>query len=198
MSFWIAGATVVSTGVGAYSANKASKESAKGIKSGLAQSLELTNKARQDVINLFDMSSKKTAASTGAALDFYKQNAQARTQPYLQGNQGAQRAIGLGATQVNNAILGLPVDMSFTNQPQVQADYTGIQGATLPQQGQTFADQEAARVAAIPVAAPVAAKPSSSGGILGGIADNSGVGRAIKGAPEKTVKEVKRFIKKVF
>jgi len=148
MSYWVAGAMVVGVIGSAVSANKASKQNAAGVQSGLDQSKSITDKARSDVISLFDNSSKRANIGLQASLDFYKQNAQKRMQPFMQGNQAAQNVVGLGARQANNAILGLPVDMSFTNQPQVQADYSGIQGATLPVQGDSFAKQEADRVAA--------------------------------------------------
>lgn len=45
----------------------------------------------------------------------------------------AQQAVGQGGIQANNAILGLPVDMSFANNPQqVETDYSGINNAQMP------------------------------------------------------------------
>lgn len=132
MSFWIAGAMVVSTAVGAYSSNKASKDAKKGVQKGLDQSAMLAAQAREDAINLFSRSSAAQRGGMQAALDFYKQSAAARMTPYLQGNQAAQNVIGQGAQQANNAILGLPVDMSFTQQPQVQPDMSYLQNAVLP------------------------------------------------------------------
>ncbi|MES1988766.1 MAG: hypothetical protein V4440_12200 [Pseudomonadota bacterium] len=163
MSYWVAGAMVVSAIGSAVSSNKASKQNAAGVKSGLDQSKSITDKARADVISLFDNSSKRANVGLQSSLDFYKQNAQKRMQPFLQGNQAAQNVVGLGARQANNAILGLPVDMSFTNQPQVQADYSGIQGATLPVQGGSFAEQEAAKAAA----EQAAQSGQAAGGIQG-------------------------------
>jgi len=145
---WAAAAAVAAAVIGAAASNKASKENTKGIEKGMNQSLELTSGARRDAMALFDSSAKRANIGLQASLDFYKQNAQKRMQPFMQGNQAAQNVVGLGARQANNAILGLPVDMSFTNQPQVTADYSGIQGATLPVQGDGFAKQEAERVAA--------------------------------------------------
>lgn len=168
MSYWIGGSMILS----AYSSNKASKENSKGIQQGLNQSAELAGQARRDVMSLFDMSSKKANISTAAALDFYKQNAMKRMQPFIQGNQAAQNAIGLGARQANNAILGLPVDMGAIQQPQVQADYSGIMGANLPQLGKSFAENEAARVAEEQATAqpalPNARGASNVGGLMGG------------------------------
>jgi len=144
MSFGISGALLLggaSMAVGAYSADKASDQLADSTQKGLDQSLKITDQARKDVMTLFDNSAKKAAIGNKAALDFYKQNAQKRMQPFMQGNQAAQNVIGLGAQQANNAILGLPVDMSFTNQPQVTADYSGIQAAMLPELLQPQAQQ---------------------------------------------------------
>ncbi len=163
MSYWVAGALVTSAVVGAASSKDASKKNAAGVKKGLNQSLDITNKARADVISLFDNASKKANIGNAAALDFYKQNAQKRMQPFIQGNQNAQNVINLGAQQANNAILGLPVNTNFAQQPQPQADYSGIMGAKLPEYGPTFADQQAAQeLAAQPqIEADAAAKAKS-------------------------------------
>lgn len=147
MSFWVAGAVVVGTGVSAYSSKKAGEQAAEGQKKGMDQSLSITNQARDDVMRLFQQSSQQSALARNQALDFYKQNAVKRIAPYQAGNMAAQQAIGQGATQANNAILGLPVDMSFANQPQqIQADYSGIGMANIPQaaaQSQQAAPQQA-------------------------------------------------------
>lgn len=136
MSFWVAGAVVVSAGVSAYSSKKAGEQAAEGQKKGMDQSLSITNQARDDVMRLFQQSSQQSALARNQALDFYKQNAVKRIAPYQAGNMAAQQAIGQGATQANNAILGLPVDMGFANQPQqIQADYSGVASAQLPQGG---------------------------------------------------------------
>jgi len=214
---WVATAVVGSAVIGGYSANKAAKESSSASKKGMEQSLALQKQARDDAVNLFSQGRSSAQAGIGSALNFYKDNAQAQSQPLIQGNMMGQQVLGQGGIQANNAILGLPVDMSFANNPQqVQADYTNINNAQLPQLGASFKEQEAARVAALPIEAAKAAGKSNKnilggvlgglgastmmgdGGLLGGVADKSSVGRAIKSAPKKTVKEVKRFIKKVF
>jgi len=214
---WIKTAVIASSAYSAYTSNKAGKEAAKGSQKGMEQSLALQKQAREDAINLFSQGRSSAQAGIGSALNFYKDNAQAQSQPLIQGSMMGQQVLGQGGIQANNAILGLPVDMSFANNPQqVQADYTNINNAQLPQLGASFKEQEAARVAALPIEAAKAAGKSKSnilggvlgglgaatmmgdGGVLGGIADKTGVGRAIKNAPKKTVKEVKRFIKKVF
>lgn len=145
---WAAAAAVVAAGIGAYSSDKASKENARGIQKGLNQSAKLAGQARADVISLFDHSARKANMGLTQSLDFYKQNAAKRLQPFVQGNQAAQNVVNLGAQQANNAILGLPVNMNVMNQPQVQADYGGIMGANLPEFGKTFAENEQARLIA--------------------------------------------------
>jgi len=197
----VATAVVGSALIGGYSANKAAGQQADSTEKGMKQSLGLQTQAREDAINLFSQGRSSAQAGIGSALNFYKDNAQAQSQPLIQGNMMAQQVLGQGGVQANNAILGLPVDMSFANNPQqVQADYTNINNAQLPQLGASFKEQEAARVAAMPALAE-ATKPRGDvlgSLLLGGMADKTGVGRAIKNAPKKTVKEVKRFIKKVF
>lgn len=133
----VAAALVVgSTLVGGYAANKASKQAAESQKQGMNQSIDITNRARDDVMKLFQQSSQQSALARDQALNFYQQNAAKRITPYQSGNMAAQQVIGQGATQANNAILGLPVDMSFASQPQqIQADYGGINAAKLPASG---------------------------------------------------------------
>jgi hypothetical protein len=149
MSYWVAGAMVVGA-VGSYaSSENASKAVQKSAKNGLADANAKQDAARADAINLFGQGRSSAQAGIGGAMNFYKQNAQASTQPLIQGNMMAQQALGQGGIQANNAILGLPVDMSFANNPQqVKADYTNINNAQLPQLGASFADTEAARAAA--------------------------------------------------
>lgn len=133
MSYWVAGSVVVSAVAGAASSKNASDKAAEGQEKGMNQSLDITSKARNDVMKLFQQSAQQSALAKTEALKFYQQNAPKRIAPYQAGNMAAQQVIGQGATQANNAILGLPVDMSFANQPQqIQADYGGVASAQLP------------------------------------------------------------------
>lgn len=126
-----AAAIAASTVISAYSANKAAKEQSKGVNRGLEQSSALAAQARADVMRLFDRSMRTSGLSMQSMLDYYKTAAPKRVSPYLQGNQQAQNVLGLGSQQANNAILGMPVDMSFTNQPQIVPG-TDHLGASLP------------------------------------------------------------------
>jgi hypothetical protein len=142
MSYWVAGAAVGSALIGAYSSNKASKDAAKGQEKGLAASNAMAQQAIGGAKDYFNIGQKSSQAGFQSALDFFKSSQPAKYNPMIQGNVAAQKVIGQGATQANNAILGLPVDMSFANQPQaIQPDYSAIQNAKLPVLGQPSADQ---------------------------------------------------------
>ena len=132
----VAAAVVGSTLVGAYSANKAAQTQADAAKKGLAQSNILQQSAITQAKDYFNIGQKSAQAGYQSALDLFKASQPAKYQPMIQGNVAAQRMVGLGATQANNAILGLPVDMSFANQPQaLQPDYSAVQNAQLPMLG---------------------------------------------------------------
>lgn len=151
MSYFVGGAIIAGTVASAYSANKASKEQSKGVKKGLDQAAALANQARQDVMGLFDRSLRVSNLSMDQMLNYYKTAAPKRISPYLQGNKQAQQVIGQGAQQANNAILGLPVDMSFTNQPQIVpgTDHLNAQLPDYAALDQKIAEENAAKQAAL-------------------------------------------------
>lgn len=130
---YVAVAIAGSALIGGVASKSASKDVAQGQKKGMEQSLALTNQARQDVMKLFERSATNSGMGMKAALDYYKTAAPKRLQPYMQGSQQAQQVIGQGAVQANNAILGLPVDMSFVNQPQIVPGTDHLIGAQIPQ-----------------------------------------------------------------
>jgi len=185
MSYFVAGAVVVSAAAGAYSSNKASKEQAKGVKKGLDQSAALAQQARQDVMSLFERSATNSGMGMKAALDYYKTAAPKRALPYIQGSTQAQQVIGQGAVQANNAILGLPVDMGFVNQPQIVPGTDHMIGAVIPefQQGSIEPKPEEQFGAQ-----PAASQKQSSG--------SSGVGGLISKVEKRD--PVKKLIKKIF
>lgn len=133
MTFWVAGAAVASALIGAYSSDKASDKASDAATKGMNASERLMSQSRQDAVNLFNQGKRSRLLGQNAAFNLIKQNAQKVNQPLIQGNMMAQQAVGQGGIQANNAILGLPVDMSFANNPQqVQADYSGINNAQMP------------------------------------------------------------------
>lgn len=163
MSFFVGGAIVTGAVVSGVSADRAADKQAKGVKKGLEQSAALAEQARRDVMGLFDLSAKNQGIGTKAALDYYKTAVPRRIQPYIQGNQQAQQVIGQGAVQSNNAILGLPVDMGFTQQSQAPVDTSYLNGGLIPQY-ESYAP-------AVPQDSPqpVARRGGGSGGLLGSV-----------------------------
>ena len=139
MSYWVAGAAIGSAIIGAVSSNNAANKSANAAKAGIKSTTDLAKQSRLDAINLFNQGKQSRMLGQNAAFDFYKQNAQNISRPMVQGNMMAQQVQGQGGIQANNAILGLPVDMSFANNPQqVSADYSAINAAQLPQLGTSY------------------------------------------------------------
>lgn len=132
MSYFIGGAIIGSTVVGAVGSRQAGKQQAKGIQKGLDQSSALAQQAREDVLGLFDRSARSARLGSKGALEFYKRVAPQRMAPYLQGNEQARQALTIGAQQANQAILGQPVDMQAINQPGVQPDMSYLEEAELP------------------------------------------------------------------
>lgn len=129
----VATAVIGSAVIGAYSANKASDKASDAAKKGIASSERLAEQARTDATNLFNQGKQSRLLGRNSAFNLLQTNMQKTNQPMIQGNMMAQQAVGQGGIQANNAILGRPVDMSFANNPQqVQADYSGIQNAQMP------------------------------------------------------------------
>lgn len=138
----VAAAVIGSTVVGAYSSNKASKQAAKGQAKGLDASQAMSNQAIGQAKDYFNIGQKSAQAGFQSSLDFFKNAQPAKYEPMIQGNVAAQKVIGQGAQQANNAILGLPVDMSFTNQQTaIQPNYSAIQSAQMPILGARPADE---------------------------------------------------------
>ena len=126
---WAVAAAVV----GAAGSYAASKKSADATEKGIKTSKELSSQARLDAMDLFDRSSQDGRSGITGAFDFYRNSIPKRINPYVQGNMAAQGVIGQGAQQANNAILGLPVDMSFTQPQAIQYDQSYLADAKLPE-----------------------------------------------------------------
>lgn len=138
MSF-VAAAVVGSAAINAYSSNKAADKQSDAAKKGIASTERLAEQARTDAVNLFTTGRQARILGRNAAFNLLQNNMQKTNQPMIQGNMMAQQAVGQGGIQANNAILGLPVDMSFANNPQqVQADYSGINSAQMPVLGEIY------------------------------------------------------------
>jgi len=152
----VAAAVIGSSLVGAAASKSASKSAAKGQEKGLAASQAMSNQAISQAKDYFNIGQRSSQAGFQSALDFFKNTQPAKYEPMIQGNVAAQKVIGQGAQQANNAILGLPVDMSFANQQTaIQPNYSAVQSAQLPVLGgqqmgpqQTVSPQQVAQPAA--------------------------------------------------
>lgn len=165
----VAAAVIGSAAVGAYSSNRAGKKAAEGTKKGLEQSNALAEQSRSNALSLYNQARTSGQRGLTNAFNFYKDAAQTKYQPFIQGNVAAQGAIGQGAVQANNAILGLPVDMSFAQPQQISPDLSMLQNAQLPEMSGEY----------LPAERPVMG-PQQAGGLMGGVAQtaaNSALGK---------------------
>jgi hypothetical protein len=129
----VAAAVIGSTVVGAAASKSASKSAAKGQEKGLAASNAMSQQAIGQSKDYFNIGQRSAQAGFQSALDFFKNTQSAKYEPMIQSNVAAQKVIGQGAQQANNAILGLPVDMSFANQQTaIQPNYSALQSAQVP------------------------------------------------------------------
>lgn len=125
----VAAAVVGSAVIGGVASSRAAGKQADATKKGINVSKELALQARNDAMNLFGQGQQYGARGLQNAMDFYKKSAASAITPYVQGNVEAQNVIGQGAIQANNAILGMPVDMGFTQPRQIQADTSYLNSA---------------------------------------------------------------------
>lgn len=130
----VAAAVIGSTVVGAVSADKAADKQASATSKGLQQASALAEQSRNDALKLYSAGRKSYQQGLGQTLDFYRRASPSRYTPMIQGNVAAQGVIGQGAAQANNAILGLPVDMSFAQPQQITPDLSFLNAGVLPQQ----------------------------------------------------------------
>ena len=124
--------------INGYTSKKASDKAAQGADKGLAQSAAMADQSRNAAVNLYNQGRASGQRGLASAFNFYKQSAASRYNPFIQANTAAQGIIGQGAQQANNAILGLPVNMSFAQPQQVNPDMSFIGGAQLPKMAGDF------------------------------------------------------------
>lgn len=129
----VASAIIGSALIGGYTSNKASKTAAKSAEKGMQQSTALADQSRTMATDLYNKARVSGQRGLTSAFDYYKNASKSKYSPFIQANTAAQGVIGQGAQQANNAILGLPVNMNFTQPQQVQPDMSFMDNAQLPQ-----------------------------------------------------------------
>lgn len=128
-------AALIAGGATLFAANSDRKSSKDAIKSAERQKAasqayiekQIAN-ARSDIFKLFPAAQESRQAGLQAGLDMYKQAYPAMQNTFQQGNVQAQQALIQGLPQMQNAIMGLPVDMSGFKAVQLQQP----QGLSLP------------------------------------------------------------------
>lgn len=119
----------------------AAKDAAKQQTRAFEQAQEITNQfaeqARGDVMSLFPQAQQTNLAGYQGALDVFNQSAPQQMQMAQQGNQNAQAALLAGLPQMNNAILGAPIDYSAL-QPQSVSYDQSLFNQQLPAQLQSI------------------------------------------------------------
>lgn len=125
---WATAAALFASALGsAYSSQQAADQYNAGQNAAIDSTSRLMGQARNDAIRLFDSGRESGNRGLGNALEFYQQGAPARQDAFLQGNTAAQGVAQQGGIQANNAILGLPVDMSYANPQRIS---TGTSSAS--------------------------------------------------------------------
>jgi hypothetical protein len=116
---------------------KSEKEAGKAKEKAARDAAELirqqTEKAREDIFQLFPMSQQNLQQGYQGALDVFGQALPAQTQTFQGGNVAAQQALLSGLPQMQNAILGNPVDYSQFQPVQLQQPDLSFFNQTLPQ-----------------------------------------------------------------
>jgi len=113
--------------------SKASKASSGAADKASLQTLQATNRARDDVNRLFPQAQQSAQLGFQGALDVFGQSLPAQTDVFQQGNLGAQQAILSGLPQIQNALFGNQVDLSQLQPFQVQQPDLSFFNQTLPQ-----------------------------------------------------------------
>jgi hypothetical protein len=136
MAVTTAAAITAGTIAGLGSAAIDRRENRKAVKQAEQQrqaSLEFIEKqmkqSRGDLFKLFPASQESMRQGIGASMDVYRQSVPYQAQAFQEGNIAAQNQIIGGLPQMNNAILGGPVDYSQFQPTRLQ----GIGGMTMPQ-----------------------------------------------------------------
>ena len=107
-----AAATVAGAVIGSRATGKAASAAAKGQDQALAATTAAAAQGRRDVTSGFEAAEEGRRRGFSSAADFIGGNIGTQIRPSQQGNVAAQQQIARGLPQIQNAILGLPTDLS--------------------------------------------------------------------------------------
>ena len=106
------GATVGSAVIGSRASSKAADSARAGQDKAFDATSAAANSARNDVNSLFGKSADIRRQTFGDTADFLNQSIGRQIQPFQEGNMAAQEQVSSALPQINNAIMGNPVDFS--------------------------------------------------------------------------------------
>lgn len=110
---WVAAAVIGSAVVGGVASNSASKRAAEGAEKGQDILAQSRVQGRADVNRLFPQAQASQTKGFEESRDFITgQLVPQQTQPFIGGNMAAQNQVARGLPQIQNAIMGNPVDLS--------------------------------------------------------------------------------------
>ena len=105
--------TVGSAAIGAIGSNMAAKKGAAAQREGQAIIAQGQTQGRSDVMDQFPQAQKAQTQGFEEFRDFLSnQVAPEQSRPFIGGNMGAQEQISRGLPQIQNALLGNPIDTS--------------------------------------------------------------------------------------
>ena len=116
-----AGATAASGIASRNAAKNAAQQQSNDLRAAQNLTREATNQARGDISRIFPVAQQNLLMGGQGAMDVFNQVTPQQMQVMQQGNMAAQQALLAGLPQMNNAILGLPVDYSGIQARQLQA-----------------------------------------------------------------------------
>jgi len=109
---WVATAVVGSAVVGGVVSNKASKRAQQAQQEAQQINTAATGQARRDVLRLTDEARDTRQGAFKDALTLISGAPEKQIAPFQAGNMQAQEQISRGLPQIQNALLGKPVDLS--------------------------------------------------------------------------------------
>ena len=108
----------------------AAKAQTKALEQGQQYTKEAVNQARGDLFKLYPAAQQNSNQGFQAAMDIFGQSVPAQMNAFQGGNVAAQQQLLAGLPQMNNALLGAPID------------YSQLQAYQAPQQDYSFLQQQ--------------------------------------------------------
>lgn len=123
----------------------AAKAQQKGIERGMEATEQAIAQARGDISKLFPAAQQNAQQGFQGALDVFGQAIPAQANIFQQGNVAAQNQIAAGLPQMQNAILGSPVDYSQMQATQLAMPDLSFLQQQLPEYIDPYATQAPAQ-----------------------------------------------------